>query len=199
MSLLLFIPVVFIRLFAGKRCLQNYFHFVTSRWARMVLWLTGSKIIVEGIDNIPSDKGFIIVSNHQGNMDIPVIMTVFPFMISFIAKKELLYAPFINIWMMVMNCLFINRKKQLQSGRKLKKRLSEVDSKPLLIFPEGTRSKSDKTGKFKTGGIRLALDTGKSILPLRISGTYKIWEESKKIMPARVKVEIGKRGREYSL
>lgn len=188
LSLILFIPLPF--LVGNTKLRRKYIYFFTHHWATMILRSTGSRIIISGLENIPSDRNFVVVSNHQGNMDIPVIMHSFPLTLSFMAKKELAFFPFFNIWILIMQCVFIDRKKVFRSKRVIEERLAAKDKNPLLIFPEGTRSQSEKPGKFKTGGLHLIYKSEKNILPLVISGTYLAWEKYKKISPAKIHITI---------
>jgi 1-acyl-sn-glycerol-3-phosphate acyltransferase len=187
-SMLLFIPLIF--LFGFKELKRKYIFYVTSKWASMILYSTGSHIFVSGIENIPSDRNFVIVSNHQGNMDIPLFMKTFSHTVSFIAKKELMLAPFVNLWILAMQCPFIDRKKVFGSKKVIEKRLAAKDKNPILIFPEGTRSKSTKMGKFKSGGLNLIYQSDRNVLPVAVIGTYQIWEQNKKINPAKIYIKI---------
>ena len=60
----------------------------------------------------------------------------------------------------------------------------------MIIFPEGTRSKSDTLGTFKSGSIKLATRAGATIVPLTISGSWHAWEENLRIGPAKIQVTI---------
>jgi 1-acyl-sn-glycerol-3-phosphate acyltransferase len=188
LSMLLFIPLVF--LLGHKELKRKYIYYVTSKWASIILHCTGSQIIVSGFENIPTDRNFVIVSNHQGNMDIPLIIHVFSHTVSFIAKKELMYAPFVNLWIKAMQCPFIERKNVFRSKRIIEKRLAAKDKNPIFIFPEGTRSKSRLMGKFKSGGLHLIYQLERNILPVAINGTYQAWEMNKKISPAKIHITI---------
>jgi 1-acyl-sn-glycerol-3-phosphate acyltransferase len=60
----------------------------------------------------------------------------------------------------------------------------------MIIFPEGTRSKSDTMGTFKNGSIKLATRAEATIVPLTISGSWHAWEENLRIEPANIKFTI---------
>lgn len=191
-SLIVFLPFPLFYAFGFKEAKREYIWFCTHYWARFVIFLTGSKIQVEGRDMIPGKLPFVILSNHQGFMDIPVLMAVFPYPLSFVAKKELLGVPLINLWLISLQCLTIDRKKPFKAHQKISERLSRENKNPLIIFPEGTRSRSPKEGIRKKGGINLVEKSGIPEIYVRINGTYKLWEEDGKIKPAKIEVKISR-------
>jgi 1-acyl-sn-glycerol-3-phosphate acyltransferase len=123
-------------------------------------------------------------------MDIPVLMTLFPWPLSFVAKKELLKAPIINLWILALDCVILDRQKPFDSFRRISERLQKKGKNPVIIFPEGTRSRGKNEGKWKQGGIKLIKEAGIPIVKVKIEGSYKIWEENARISPADVWVEI---------
>jgi 1-acyl-sn-glycerol-3-phosphate acyltransferase len=150
---------------------------IVKKWARSLVNLSGSMVVVIGEENIPTRGGVVFISNHQGNFDIPILLGYIEKPKAFIAKKELKKLPLISSWMYYMNCVFIDRGnaraglKAIQEGIAfLKKGYSQI------IFPEGTRSRGDKLGEFKPGSFKLATKAGVPIVPVAIRGSYKIME-----------------------
>jgi 1-acyl-sn-glycerol-3-phosphate acyltransferase len=60
----------------------------------------------------------------------------------------------------------------------------------MVIFPEGTRSQGPTMGKFRSGSLKLATKAEATIVPFRLDGTYKVWEERGKITVAEVTLKI---------
>jgi len=60
----------------------------------------------------------------------------------------------------------------------------------MVIFPEGTRSRSDKIGDFHLGSLKLPVMAEATIVPLAIKGSWQIYEKNKKIRPATVYLKI---------
>lgn len=171
--------------------LENFIHFCSSNWAKMVLSSTGSTITVEGLEKIPNEKGLCFIGNHQSAIDILIVMSVLPVTVGYIAKKELLYYPFLNLWIVALRSVYIERgnlKKALHSIEKGIEFIKKGNS--MLIFPEGTRSKSDIMGTFKRGSIKLATRAEATIVPLTISGSWHAWEENLRIGPADIKFTV---------
>lgn len=195
-SILLFIPFPFLRIPGLRKYKQDYVAFCTGKWAELTLFLSGSAVEVEGRENIPHKTPFVIISNHQGYMDIPVLMKVFPDPLSFITKKELLRVPIINLWILALECINIDRKKPLTSYRKISERLHKPGGNPILLFPEGTRSRGKEQKPWKKAGMDVIKGVDIQRVYVQVDGTYRIWEEKNRIHPARVKVSIVKKHEE---
>ena len=190
-SALLIIPLYILKLLRLEKATEKFSHWTTSTWGRYIFMINRTKTIVEGIENIPEHKQIIYIGNHQGYVDIPFLMAVIPTTIGFIAKKELGRVPVIGMWMKGIHCIFLDRGNFRKAMRDIEKGINEArEGYPKVIFPEGTRSQSEKMGTFKPGSILLAAKAGLTIVPVTINGTYKLWEEHKKIVPADLQLTI---------
>jgi 1-acyl-sn-glycerol-3-phosphate acyltransferase len=191
LSLPLMIPYYILKLSGAYRSSRKYVKFITSNWAKFTLFTAGIKVILTGTENIPVKKtGFAVISNHEGNFDIPVFIAILPFSPGFIAKKELMKFPFLSNWMRALQCLPIDRKNPRFARKKICARIRQEWENPLVLFPEGTRSRGKTMGIFKTGSLKLMFHNQLEILPVSIIDTYKGFEERKNIHPAHVKVRI---------
>lgn len=161
------------------------------KWATGIMKRTKSEVNITGLDMLP-DVPVLFVSNHEGNFDIPVILSSIPKPFGFISKKEVKKLPVIPIYMEDMNCVFIdrtNRKSALKSISDTTEKLKDGHS--ILIFPEGTRSKGEGLGDFKAGFFRIAIDAAVPIVPLAIHGTANIMEKNNnKIRAAKVNLQV---------
>lgn len=166
-------------------------HTEPQKWASGIMERTKSRVSITGLENL-SDGPVLFVSNHEGNFDIPVLLSTIPKPFGFISKKEVKKLPIIPMYMEQMNCVFLDRtdrRSALKSITDTVEKLEEGHS--ILIFPEGTRSKGEGLGEFKSGFMRIAKDAGVPILPIAIHGTSDIMEKNKnKVFPADVKVQI---------
>ncbi|WP_235318328.1 lysophospholipid acyltransferase family protein [Planococcus sp. CAU13] len=166
-------------------------HTEPQKWASEIMKRTGSRVAVTGLDVLPAGP-VLFVSNHEGNFDIPVILSSIPKPFGFISKKEVKKFPVIPVYMEDMNCVFIDRtdrRSALKSISDTAEKLKEGHS--ILIFPEGTRSKGTGIGEFKAGFMRIAADAGAPIVPLAIKGTADIMEKNNnKIRPAKVSLQV---------
>ena len=166
---------------------------ITSWWARLILKLTGSKVKVSGLENIPQNTPVVYISNHQGDSDVLVFLGYVPGYKCFISKIEILKVPILSSWMKAMRCVFMDRGNIKQSVESINKGIDNLrQGYSVIIFPEGTRSRGPEMGEFKPGSFKLATRTGIPIVPVTIKNTYRIWEEKKRIRPAAVEIIISK-------
>lgn len=157
---------------------------------------------VDGLQNIPQDKAFIIAVNHSSYFDvlIPAVL-----MVPKLNKKihalshsyywnPLITRFFLNLWEAVPVYVEKEKGSKEKNKRAFSKALAYLKKNELvMIFPEGTRSKDGKLGKAYPGVAKLALESKKPVLPFGIIGAYKVLPKGK-IFPrfARCEVKIGK-------
>lgn len=160
-------------------------------WSKSLIKLTGSKVNVYGLDNLPQDRAVVFISNHQGYFDIPLLLAYIETPKGFIAKKEIEKIPIMRSWMRHLNCVFIQRGNPREALRAILNGIKNVQKGySMVIFPEGTRSKGNFLNRFKPGSLKLATKSKAPIIPLTIDGTYKIFEESNLLKPAEVNLYI---------
>lgn len=197
---------IYIRLIAipkSKRFYKNgfidknreYANRVSKRWCDILVKATGSSVEVIGLENIPEDSSVLFVSNHQGYLDIPILLLYLPKTIGFIAKIELKTWPIINKWVDCVEGVYIDRKDIRQSLKAINTTAEILKSgHSMVIFPEGTRSKGRELAPFKPGSLRAAQKANVPIIPITIDGTYQILEanNNRNLTPAHIKLVIGK-------
>ncbi|MGC8764259.1 MAG: lysophospholipid acyltransferase family protein [Brevinematia bacterium] len=189
-SIFLIAVYPFFMIFRAKDGWEKLLTKTASLWARLVVYGTGSSVEVVGLEKIP-ERNVLFVSNHQSYFDIPVVLGFLRRLIGFMAKIELKKIPVLSFWIKKIHCVFIDRKKLREAGRFIDEGVKNLQSGfNMLIFPEGTRSKSSKMKNFKPGSFRLAFESGVPIVPLTINHSYKIFEEKGRISRAKVKIIV---------
>ncbi len=164
---------------------------VTRKWAQAMVKAGGGQITVTGNEHIPADGPLVFIANHQGNYDIPIMLGFVARSKALVSKIEVLKLPFVRSWMKLMQCPFMDRKNLRQSVRIITDSVALIKKGyPMVIFPEGTRSKSDRIGEFKHGSFRLALDSGAPIIPVTIDGSWRLLEEKGYMTPGAVRVTV---------
>ena len=172
--------------------LEKYVHEESTKWKLGNIKRSGAKIEVIGLQNLPEDETVVYISNHQGNFDIPILMSYIPRTKGFISKIEARKIPIIVDWMELLHCIFMDRSTLKGSAGAIIDGIKTLkNGHSLVIFPEGTRSKGDKMGEFKVASFKLATKPGITIIPVTINGSYKLMEfNNNKIKPAEVKLTI---------
>lgn len=166
-------------------------HSVAKVWSRFLLWLTGIKVHVSGLENVPKDQRILIVSNHQSLCDILVLSGYFPIRFSWIAKKELFKIPIFGPAMKAADYIPIDRGNKEKAYASLKNAAKMMQKHSVLIFPEGTRTRTGRLGRFKHGVVHLADLSGVPLLPLTITNSFaRLHPEKKGIVPGTINVQI---------
>src|SRR5919108_3827079 len=122
---------------------------------------------------IPADprRPFVVVSNHESFADI-LLISHLPWEMKWLSKAELFRVPVLGWMMQLAGDIPIKRgfgPSAVEAIAKCREILADRVS--VMIFPEGTRSKTAELLPFKDGAFRLAIEAGVPILPLALSGT----------------------------
>ena len=153
-------------------------------WANYVLRVCGVDVSVSGLSNIP-DETVIFVCNHQSFFDIPVLLGCLDKPYGLLSKDDIKKIPFINKWMVELNCVFIDRKNPRSAVKSLAKVGDNLDrGYSMIIFPEGTRSKTSDVARFKSGAFKLATQKNVSIVPIALNGTNEVFENNNHLIRA---------------
>lgn len=128
-----------------------------------------------GRENIPAQGPVLIVCNHMSNVDPPLVGIFIDRKIMYMAKEELFSRKLLFFGAMLRNygAFPIHKSRtDLDAMRKAKQVLEE--GHPLMVFPEGKRSKDGKMGVPLPGPALIGARTGVPILPVGIIGTDKV-------------------------
>lgn len=152
------------------------FHRQISRvWMTIYLYLIASPVKVKGAEHFAKDRNFVVVCNHNSLMDIPLTTPFMPRPNKTIGKTSFAYIPLVNVFYIIGSILVDRKstKSRLESYIKMKKVLSSGFD--MVIYPEGTRNRSDEPLKpFYDGAFKLAIDTGKAVIPALLFNTKKV-------------------------
>lgn len=162
-------------------------------WARKFLRIPPVEIEVEGSEHVDPNQRYVVVSNHVSNFDIPVLFRAVPTPIRFLAKKELYKIPLLGPGMNAAGIVKVDRGGARSTREAINTAAAETYRRgfSLLVFAEGTRSRTGEMADFRTGAVRIARDNEADLLPVVISGSFDINPPgSKLVYPGRVRVRI---------
>ncbi len=115
----------------------------------------------------------VVVSNHESNAD-PFLISHLPWEMKWLGKASLFKIPVVGWSMWLAGDVPVTRGDQDSAKGAMARCAWWLErGMPVMIFPEGTRSKTDELLPFKDGAFRLAIETGADVLPLAVSGTRK--------------------------
>ena len=186
------IPGTILRFLGLRKLAERYIRFNGEMLSRGIVISLGGSVTIKGLNHIPTDEmRLCFVSNHKSLVDIPLIVGYLPIPLGFIAKKELHRVPILRTWMDILGCVYMDRS-DLRSQIKaiLDGVIAIKAGHPQLIFPEGTRSRSESFGTFKSGSIKLATKAKAIILPLTINNTSLLLESKTHIRKQEIELII---------
>lgn len=136
------------------------------------------KLDAYGVENIPTEDGFIFFPNHQGLYDVLAILEVCPRPFSVVMKKEVANIPFLKQVFACMKAIAIDRS-DIRQGLKVIQQVAEEvkNGRNYLIFAEGTRSKNkNHLLDFKGGSFKSAVKAKCPIVPIALIDSYKSFD-----------------------
>ena len=162
-------------------------------WSRTLLGAAGIDVRVETAEGARNVPGAIFMANHTSAADIVVLFVALCRDVRFVAKRQLFWIPFLGWSMWLAGFIPVDRENKERAreafdriGRSLKMGVS------ILVFPEGTRSRSGRLGAFKKAGFLLAMRTGLPIVPVGISGARAVLgADGLLVRRGRIDVRVG--------
>jgi 1-acyl-sn-glycerol-3-phosphate acyltransferase len=163
-------------------CITSFFRLCVLIWSRRQ---------VLGLENVPRHGPAILASNHINLADPPLLATLVPRRLIFMAKLELWSTPVVG-WMYGLGgCIPVRRfEGDVGALRRAEKVLRQ--GHVLVMFPEGTRSGHPGLGKGHPGTAVIALRSGAPIVPVGVSGTETVSIPSVFFRRTRVRVAFGR-------
>lgn len=160
-----------------------------------ILFISGIKVTTSGTENVPTDTPCVYVSNHSSMFDIPALQFTFPNRAGMLFKKEIGKIPIFGWQLKWGPYIMIDREnpeKALQSIERAKHTMADQNIS-VLLFAEGTRSKTGEVMPFKRGAFYLAARVPFPIVPVSVSGTAKIMPKGEmKIVKGTIHVHYDK-------
>ena len=171
---IIFIPSLFlpqkIVLFGGK---------LMGFWSGFCLkFFLSTKITIKGNENIIRNKKFFIAASHQSMFETFFIQTIFNSPV-FILKKELLSIPIFGWYLKKIGSIAVKRNKISKENINFLNqiKISLNDKRPIVIFPQGTRTEPHERPNFKKGVARIYNELNINCLPVTIN-SGEVWPKN---------------------
>jgi 1-acyl-sn-glycerol-3-phosphate acyltransferase len=161
---------------------------------RLALLLTGIRYKVAGREHVPADRAAVYCANHQSNVDPPVLFDAVHPRLHILYKHEIDRIPVLARAFRMGGFIPVDRRNKEAALRSIERGAASIRAgNSFLIFPEGTRSKTDELLPFKKGGFVMALRAQAPIVPVAVQGGRAAMRRgSWLIRPATVSVRIGR-------
>lgn len=156
---------------------RSYMSKMLRLWSQWLLNIVKLSFTVHNPNNFTFDPNtkYIIMTNHASHFDIPLMLLAFDVDIRMVAKKELFRVPVWGRAMRVTEFIPINRNNRHEALQDLEFAKQKMASGiKLWMAPEGTRSRTGALSPFKKGGFMLALQSGATIVPIGIRGSFHV-------------------------
>jgi 1-acyl-sn-glycerol-3-phosphate acyltransferase len=173
---------------------KHYFFLARHVWAPGLLRLGRSPATFVGRERIDWSQPHVIVANHQGNSDIPLLMILVPRPLRFLAKRAVGLIPVLGWMLHLAGFPFIDRDRARHGRMSLAGVARRVREEKMVvaIFPEGTRSPEGTILPFKKGAFLLAIQAGVPIVPVAIEGSGTVLARgSFRVHPTPMRVTVG--------
>jgi 1-acyl-sn-glycerol-3-phosphate acyltransferase len=162
-------------------------------WSWLILKTSLSSVQVSGAERLVCGKPRVYAANHVSSLDIPLLYAHIPGQFRIMAKQEWFRYPFLGWHLRRSGQLAIDPSKRSTAVSSLRKAVETLQKgMPLVIFPEGGRSRNGQIQKFMSGAFYLAIKAQAEIVPTAIAGTYEILPpEHAHLRPGRIDLLIG--------
>lgn len=153
---------------------------------------------VEGRENLPTEFPFVLAGNHSSHLDALAVAAVLPLAMNHRIYPVAAGDTFFRLRSTAyLSGMFLNVLPMARDGRGggplmgLRERLLENDC-GLMIFPEGTRTRTGEIGRFKAGVGMLVAGTSVPVVPFHLSGTFDAWPPTRRLpRPGPVSIRFG--------
>lgn len=144
-------------------------------WAKIFCILTFVRVEVTGRENYDKDKSYVFVANHQGAYDIFSVYGYLNHNFKWMMKKSLEKLPLIGFACRRAGHIYVDNSGISAVKNTMQRAETELkDGMSLVVFPEGSRTKTGKIGRFKRGAFQLAQEFSLPIVPITINGAYEV-------------------------
>ena len=160
---------------------------------RLARALSGIRVRVAGREHIPLDRAAVYCANHQSNVDPPILFDVLHPRMHIVFKSEINAIPLLARAFRHGGFIPIDRRNKEAAMRSLEAGAESIRAgNSFLIFPEGTRSKTDDLLPFKKGGFLMAMRAQAPIVPVAVQGGRDAMRRgSRIILPVTFSIRVG--------
>lgn len=144
-------------------------------WSKVMAWLSLVTVTVKGRENINKKTSYVFVANHQGAYDIFAIYGWLGHNFKWMMKKGLRSIPMVGFACYKAGHIYVDNSTRAAIHKTMVNAEKQLaDGTSLVVFPEGTRTKSGQVGVFKKGAYALAVEFNLPVVPITIDGAYHI-------------------------
>jgi 1-acyl-sn-glycerol-3-phosphate acyltransferase len=164
-----------ISLTAGPLTQGRVSTWAATKWSQSSAKGLNIAIEAEGLDHVP-EGGLVYASNHESLIDILILGAALPGDFKWAAKRSVMNIPFLGWHLRLAGHVPVDRNKGTGAAKAAVQAFKSVldAGKPLLVFPEGTRTEDGKLRPFKNGAFEAAVESDAPVVPVAIHGTFSL-------------------------
>lgn len=149
---------------------------IARAWSQVLLFVSGVKVRVEGVEKISPDGSYVFASNHASYMDTPTVLANIPVQFRFMAKKGLFSIPFMGWHLARAGHIPVFRDNPRAAVKTLGLAAEAIQKNriSLIVFPEGGRTRTGELKDFKDGAAYIAIRAGVPIVPMALKGSREV-------------------------
>ncbi len=181
-------------LFRVKNRPGGVYDWSNTDWARDILSAAGTPVVASGLEHIPRDQPVIYASNHSSMFDIWALFATLPGSVRFVAKRELFRIPVLGRAMLAVGHVPIDRtaRKRAFEAYDEAARMIRGGGTSVVVFPEGTRSRTGELLPFKNAPFGLAIAAQVPIVPVYVHHTFEILPKGAwRLRPRPIRLVVG--------
>jgi 1-acyl-sn-glycerol-3-phosphate acyltransferase len=165
---------------------------VAMKFVRAAVRITGVRVRVEGIDNIPPGV-CIFAANHVSNMDPLAFVPAIPRRVAILVKKEVFRIPILGTAMRMATLVPVDRENREAAAGIVETAVKYLkEGLSFAVYPEGTRSRDGRLLPFKKGTFLIAIRAGVPVVPVSIVGAQDLLRKGEwSVRPGEVTVRFG--------
>lgn len=155
---------------------RRVFAWTARIWSRAVLFMSGTRLRIEGHQRVSDGIPRFYMANHQSALDIPILVAALQGDVRFMAKKVLFAIPVFGWILSRYGFAPIDRASARVTAATLDRMLIKLRRKPIAfaVFPEGTRTRDGKLLPFRRGTMKIGQRSGLPVVPVTIDGSYRV-------------------------
>jgi 1-acyl-sn-glycerol-3-phosphate acyltransferase len=153
----------------------DFLYGLAMKTTRAAARLAGVRVETVGLDQLDLSRSYIFMANHVSNADPPLLIPALPRRTSVMVKKELFRIPLLGRAMRMARLVPIDRANKEAAIASVRTAAGVIEAGiDMTVFPEGTRSRDGRMLPFKKGPFYMAMETGVSIVPVTVLGTFEM-------------------------
>lgn len=172
---------------------SRFYRKMVYLYIELIIQLLGAKFTTSGLERIPKDRRFLLVCNHQSQVDPAILHHFFPrSQLAFICKKEVIDMPIAGQYTYKTLCQYVNRENDREGLKTILRciQLIKEDKVSIGVFPEGGMYLVNKLNPFRPGVFKIAQRAGVPIVVCTLKNTSEILHQIKHLKRIHARLHL---------